>query len=67
MQGQEGVWNWGRFRSERFDELYTEGATIEDTDARAKLYQEMQDLMEESGAYRFLTHGANPVMYRTTQ
>ena len=28
------------------------------------MYQQMQDLMEESGAYRFLTHEATPVMYR---
>ncbi|MEI9401954.1 ABC transporter substrate-binding protein [Mesorhizobium argentiipisi] len=66
-QGQVGIWNWERFRSERFDELFAKGATISDPNDRAKVYQEMQDLMEESGAYRFLTHGGNPVMYRTTQ
>ncbi|MER9949492.1 ABC transporter substrate-binding protein [Mesorhizobium sp. M0047] len=65
-QEQVGVWNWERFRSERFDELYAKGATISDPNERAKLYYEMQDLMEESGAYRFLTYGGNPVMYRTT-
>jgi peptide/nickel transport system substrate-binding protein len=26
----------------------------------------MQDLMEESGAYRFLTHEATPIVYRHT-
>ncbi|MER8792442.1 ABC transporter substrate-binding protein [Mesorhizobium sp. M0983] len=67
VQDQVGIWNWERFRSERFDELFAQGATIDDQDTRAKVYQEMQDLMEDSGAYRFLTHGANPIMYRTTQ
>ncbi|MER8511135.1 ABC transporter substrate-binding protein [Mesorhizobium sp. M0894] len=67
VKAQVGVWNWERFRSERFDVLFTNAATIDDGDARAKLYQEMQDIMEESGAYRFLTHGHNPVMYRTTK
>ncbi|RWK40682.1 ABC transporter substrate-binding protein, partial [Mesorhizobium sp.] len=67
VRNQVGIWNWERFRSERFDELFAEAATIEDSVARATLYREMQDLMEESGAYRFLTHGGNPVLYRTTK
>ncbi|RUU25134.1 ABC transporter substrate-binding protein [Mesorhizobium sp. M6A.T.Ce.TU.016.01.1.1] len=67
VQDQVGVWNWERFRSGRFDELYAKALTIEDKDERAKLYYEMQDLMEDSGAYRFLTHGGNPVVYRTSQ
>lgn len=67
VKDQVGVWNWERFRSDRFDELSAKAVTISDPNERAKLYQEMQDLMEDSGAYRFLTHGANPIMYRTTQ
>ncbi|TIO72332.1 ABC transporter substrate-binding protein [Mesorhizobium sp.] len=67
VQAQVGEWNWERFRSARFDELAAKGVTIEDRDARAKLYYEMQDLLEESGAYRFLTNGAAPFMYRATQ
>ncbi|MER9890190.1 ABC transporter substrate-binding protein [Mesorhizobium sp. M0114] len=59
--------NWERFRSERYDQLAEEGASIDDPNARAKLYQEMQDLMEDSGAYRFLTHGGTPIVYRTTR
>ncbi|RWQ87252.1 MAG: peptide ABC transporter substrate-binding protein [Mesorhizobium sp.] len=64
---QVGVWNWERFRSDRFDELNSKAAAVDDPKEREKLYQEMQDLMEESGAYRFLTHGATPVIYRTTK
>lgn len=67
LQNQIGLWNWERFRSARFDELAAKAVTIDDQDARGKLYQEMQDLMEDSGAYRFLTNGANPIMYRTTR
>ncbi|ESZ23436.1 ABC transporter substrate-binding protein [Mesorhizobium sp. L2C067A000] len=66
VQAQVGEWNWERFRSARFDELVAKAITIDDPDARAKLYYEMQDLMEESGAYRFLTNGITPFMYRTT-
>ncbi|MGX5844911.1 ABC transporter substrate-binding protein [Mesorhizobium sp. ArgA1] len=67
VQDQVGVWNWMRFRSKRFDELSAKGVTISDPNERAKVYQEMQDLMEESGAFRFLTFGGDPVMYRTTR
>ncbi|MER9604342.1 ABC transporter substrate-binding protein [Mesorhizobium sp. M0243] len=67
VQDQVGVWNWQRFRSERYDELSAKGVTISDPNERAKVYQEMQDLLEESGAFRFLTYGGDPVMYRTTK
>ncbi|MER9174362.1 ABC transporter substrate-binding protein [Mesorhizobium sp. M0955] len=66
-QDQVGVWNWERFRSERFDEVVAKAIAIEDPDARAKLYYEAQDLMEESGAYRFLTNEAMPIVYRNTE
>jgi peptide/nickel transport system substrate-binding protein len=28
------------------------------------MYQQMQDMMEQSGAYRFITHESTPVIYR---
>jgi len=28
------------------------------------MYVRMQDIMEDSGAYVFLTHGVNPVLHR---
>ncbi|MDK1492941.1 ABC transporter substrate-binding protein [Sinorhizobium sp. 7-81] len=67
VKAQVGVWNWERFSSDRFDELNVQAMAIEDPNERAKLYHEMQDLMEKSGAYRFLTNGATPVVYRTTK
>ncbi|MDW6023684.1 ABC transporter substrate-binding protein [Mesorhizobium sp. BAC0120] len=67
VRDQVGVWNWERFRSERFDELNAKAVTIDDPAERTKLYTEMQDLLEESGGYRFLTHEGSPVMYRTTK
>ena len=33
---------------------------------RAEMYQRMQDIMEDSGAYRFITHEATPVIYRNS-
>ncbi|TPL48716.1 peptide ABC transporter substrate-binding protein [Mesorhizobium sp. B2-4-4] len=67
VRDQAGVWNWERFRSERFDELNAKAVTVEDPQERAKMYYEMQDIMEDSGSYRFLTHEGSPIMYRTTQ
>ncbi|TIO32264.1 ABC transporter substrate-binding protein [Mesorhizobium sp.] len=67
VQAQVGIWNWERFRSKRYDELTSEALTVSDPKERAKRYNEMQDLMEESGAYRFLTHGGSPIVYRTTR
>lgn len=63
---QVGIWNWERFCSERFDELNRMAATETDTEKRGQMYSEMQDIMEESGQYRFLTHEAWPVLYRNT-
>jgi len=64
---QVGVWNWERFCSERFDELNEKAVRASDPDKRAAMYREMQDLMEQSGAYRFLTHEATPIMYRDSK
>ncbi|MER9058452.1 ABC transporter substrate-binding protein [Mesorhizobium sp. M0910] len=67
VKAQVGIWNWERFSSDRYDELNAKAMTIEDTNERAKLYYEMQDLLEESGANRFLTNGATAVVYRPTK
>jgi len=61
---QVGKWNWERFCSEEFDKLHEKAVQVSDPEERAELYRKMQDLMEESGAYRFVTHEASPVVYR---
>jgi peptide/nickel transport system substrate-binding protein len=63
---QKGIWNWERFSSAEYDELYKNALGEADPVKRDKMYQKMQDLLEESGAYRFLTHEATPIMYRNT-
>jgi len=64
---QVGVWNWERFCNERFDELNEKAVQEGDPDKRAEMYREMQELMEESGAYRFIIHEGEPIMYRKTR
>lgn len=60
---QIGIWNWERFDSEEFGRLNDEGLRETDGDKRHEIYTRMQDLMEESGAYLFLTHGVNAFIY----
>jgi len=55
--GQVGIWNWERWRSEEFDKLNDEAARTNDTAARAAAYIRMQQLMDESAAFIWLTHG----------
>ena len=60
---QIGIWNWERFDSPKYNELHEKAISETDRDKRCAMYREMQDLMEESGAYRFITHEANPVLF----
>ena len=55
---QIGVWNWERWNSPEFGELNKKAKIELDTQKRNGMYVRMQDLMDESGAYVFLTHGA---------
>ena len=63
---QIGVWNWERFNSPEFAELHAQGLTEMDPAKRDVIYKKMQDLMEESGDYVFLTHEVTGVLYRDT-
>ena len=63
---QVGIWNWERFSSAEFGALHREAMVETDPARRDRMYRRMQDLMEESGAYVFLTHETNGVIYRDT-
>jgi peptide/nickel transport system substrate-binding protein len=63
---QVGVWNWERFRDPEFNDLHKKAMSEGDLEKRDEMYRRMQDLMESSGAYRFLTHESVPVIYRNT-
>lgn len=53
---QIGVYNWSQFDSPEFETLYQQGMAETDQDKRAVLYRKMQDLMEQSGGFVFITH-----------
>jgi peptide/nickel transport system substrate-binding protein len=57
------VWNWERFSDAAFDTLEAAAKSEVDNTKRDQMYQRMQDIMENSGAYRFITHEATPVIY----
>jgi peptide/nickel transport system substrate-binding protein len=63
---QVGQWNWERFRSEEFDELNAAATAASDFDERDRLYRRMQDVMEESGCYRWVTNGVMPYLVRNS-
>ena len=63
---QVGVWNWERWCDEEFTDLHRKAMVELDPAKRDVMYKRMQDLMEESGAYRFITHEATPALYRDT-
>lgn len=53
---QIGVYNWSQFDSPEFEKLYQEGMAETDQAKRGEIYRKMQDLMEQSGGFVFLTH-----------
>ena len=63
---QIGIWNWERFSNAEFGALHKQALTETDPAARDRMYRRMQDLMELSGAYVFLTHEVNAAVYRDT-
>jgi peptide/nickel transport system substrate-binding protein len=61
IKDQVGVWNWERWSDPEFEELWAKGLTETDPAARAKIYLRMQEIMENTGAYVWLTH--QPVIW----
>lgn len=61
---QIGVWNWERWNSPEYGKLNAAAKIETDIAKRNEMYIKMQDLMEESGSYVFLTHEAVGVGYR---
>ena len=52
--------------SPEFGKLHNEAKAELDAKKRHDMYVKMQDLMEESGSYVFLTHGVTGLVYRNS-
>ena len=63
---QVGIWNWERFCNKEFDALHAKAKSEKDEAKRDAMYRRMQDLMEDSGAYIFLTHERVAYVHKDT-
>jgi peptide/nickel transport system substrate-binding protein len=52
---QVGVWNWERWSDPEFEKLWTEGLAETDKTKRNAICLRMQEIMEDTGAYVWLT------------
>ncbi len=59
VSDQVGVWNWQRWANPEFDKLHVLADSTNDTAERAKAVIRMQQLMDDSAAFVWLTHGAS--------
>lgn len=64
VSSQVGQWNWERWREPAFDELVADAGRTNDAAARARLYVQAQELMDESAAFIWLTHGVSAFAFR---
>ncbi len=65
VRDQIGIWNWERWSSDEFEDLYVQGMTEVDTAKRASIYTRMQEIMEDTGAYVWLTHEPEVFIHRS--
>jgi len=62
--GQIGTWNWQRWSSPEFDRLLDQGSAELDDAKRAALFVQAQKLMEDSGAFVWLTYDVGIFIHR---
>jgi peptide/nickel transport system substrate-binding protein len=61
---QVGVWNWERWKDPEFDALHKQGLAESDPKKRHDIYIRMQEIMENTGAYVWITHEPIPHLHR---
>jgi peptide/nickel transport system substrate-binding protein len=61
IKSQVGVWNWERWSDPEYEELWTKGLAETDDAKRRDIYLRMQEIMEDTGAYVWITH--DPLNY----
>ena len=64
VRGQVGIWNWERWSDDEFEALYAEGIVSSDSKRRNEIYIRMQEIMENTGNYVWLTHEAEVYVHR---
>jgi peptide/nickel transport system substrate-binding protein len=66
LSSQAGVWNWQWFQSEEFDRLHVAAIQELDPAKRGKMYERMQQLMDDSATFLWLLHPPVALIYRDT-
>ncbi|MEP3775600.1 MAG: ABC transporter substrate-binding protein [Paracoccaceae bacterium] len=66
LEEQAGVWNWEWFKSAEFEELHYAAMAEVDLEKRAKMYHQMQDLMDASHSYIWLIHPPVSLIHDTS-
>jgi peptide/nickel transport system substrate-binding protein len=61
---QVGIWNFERFCDPAWDALSRQAVSELDPARRAAIYEDLQDRLEETGAYVFLYYGLNAWLTR---
>lgn len=61
IKSQVGIWNWERWSDPEYEELWTKGLAEIDNAKREPIYLRMQEIMEDTGAYVWITH--DPLNY----
>jgi peptide/nickel transport system substrate-binding protein len=64
VSSQVGVWNWERWKDAEFDALDRQAIAEQDPQNRAEMYLRMQQIMEDTGAYVWITHEPIPHLHR---
>lgn len=61
IKSQIGVWNWERWSDPEYEDLWNKGLAETDNAKREPIYLRMQEIMEDTGAYVWITH--DPLNY----
>jgi peptide/nickel transport system substrate-binding protein len=64
VRDQVGVWNWERWSSDEYEALYSDLISETVPSERHKIAIRMQEIMEETGAYVWLTHEPEVFIHR---
>ncbi len=61
---QIGLWNWEGFQDEAYDRLLEQARTTADEAERGKIYEEMQQMLEDSGTFLFISQDPYVAIHR---
>ena len=65
LSDQVGAWNWSRWRCPEYDALHAQASMTLDETERAAIVVRMQELMEQSSAFLWLTYDVDLFASRT--